>query len=150
MVNGRLQEPDAPDRDFECRQELRFFVSPSEDPNTTADVLALAHDTAKQLGLELEPPADPYGRVMFDQNDKTPRTLVHRLADDAEAAAIAAAERDALDAARAQATRLVAWSGRALGPVRALQAAVPVVTWTGLGATAEVSVSVTVTFGLER
>jgi hypothetical protein len=150
MVNGRMQEPDAPERPFECRQELTFTIEPGANPEETAKLLALAHDTAHELGLELSPPGDPFNRVIRDFGTIEHETLVFRVTDEAKAAALAAAERQALDAARAQAERLVAWSGRALGKVRALQSSTPVISWSGLGADAEVKVSVTVSFALER
>jgi uncharacterized protein YggE len=150
VVNGRMQEPEAPDRQFECRQELTFYIEPGANHAATAQLLALAHDTAHELGLELSPPGDPFNRVIHNMGTIEHETLVFRVTDEAKAAALAAAERQALDAARAQAERLVAWSGRGLGKVRALRSTTPVISWSGLGADAEVKVSVTVSFALER
>lgn len=151
IVNGQVQQPDSPDRPFECLQELTFFVVPGEDAAATADILALAHDTAKDLGLELGPRPDIYGRVVSMPGQPSPlETLTYRVADDAHLSALAEAERRALEAARLQARRLTAWSGRALGGVRVMQAGEPKVTWSGLGAEVEVSVTATVTFALER
>lgn len=131
-----------------CKEKLEVRFLPEGDSAAQHSQVALAIDVAVELGLKLDSNvSNPYNGFQGNQNNTT-GTIAGKLTDEGRRAAYGAAQANAMEEARIEASHLASLSSGQLGGVISVNQTNRNVRWKGLNAGVEATCTLTVRFEL--